>query len=130
METDHYNTVMYAGAMRLRHGRTQLQGIVELYVQGVWGKLLDSDWTYEDAVVACKQLGFQSPRNCSNYKIIETEPSEAACAEPLGNTHTLEVQCRGNESSLLECAHNFTTSLDSAASVSMTPVELTCAGQL
>ena len=34
---------------------------MEIYLSGIWGTITDSDWTDEDAVVVCRNLGHFKP---------------------------------------------------------------------
>ena len=45
------------GQIRLR-GSTSRSGRVEICVDGTWGTVCDDGWSYNDARVACRQLGF------------------------------------------------------------------------
>ena len=46
------------GDIRVVNGATQLEGRVEVCVDGVWGTVCDDLWGVEEASVACRQLGF------------------------------------------------------------------------
>lgn len=45
-------------SIRLREGRSPLEGRVEVYLEGRWGNVIDSHWDLQDATVVCRQLGF------------------------------------------------------------------------
>ncbi|XP_072169986.1 uncharacterized protein [Diadema setosum] len=46
-------------SIRLVGGTSPNEGRVEIYVEDKgWGTVCDNGWSYEDAVVACRQLGF------------------------------------------------------------------------
>ena len=46
------------GQIHLRGGSTSRSGRVEICVDGTWGTVCDDGWSYNDARVACRQLGF------------------------------------------------------------------------
>ena len=45
------------GDVRLRRGDSTASGYVEIYHNGIWGRVCDTGWTHENAHVTCKQLG-------------------------------------------------------------------------
>lgn len=87
------------GAVRLvgdEHGRSD-RGRVEIYINGEWGTVCDDLWTFLNARVVCRQLGFQ-------YALKATKNSEFG--EGIDLRILLDdVQCEGTESNLLECRH-------------------------
>ena len=44
--------------IRLASGRTEFEGRVEICVEGSWGTVCDDGWRVNDALVVCRQLGF------------------------------------------------------------------------
>ena len=43
--------------MRLVGGQTELEGTVEVCIDGIWGLIGDGGWNEADADVVCRQLG-------------------------------------------------------------------------
>jgi len=62
---------------------------------GEWGTICDDGWSIQDAKVACKQLGF--------YGAL-TERKGAYYGVGDGEIWLDEVQCRGDELSLIACS--------------------------
>ena len=50
------------GQVRLADGSTTYEGRVEVCRGGVWVAIYDSGWSYYDALVVCRQLGY--PYQC------------------------------------------------------------------
>ena len=50
----------FDGVVRLVDGSDNLEGRVEVCVDGFWSSVCDQSWSTNDATVACKQLGFSS----------------------------------------------------------------------
>lgn len=44
--------------MRLIGGQSDMEGRVEICVNGDWGTVCDDAWGAADAIVVCRQLGF------------------------------------------------------------------------
>ena len=47
------------GKVRLS-GPSEREGRVEVCYRGVWGAVMDGDWSNRDAAVVCRELGFPS----------------------------------------------------------------------
>ena len=48
------------GDLRLTGSELANEGRLEVCYLGVWGTVCDEDWTISNAVVACRQLGFDT----------------------------------------------------------------------
>ena len=71
-------------------------GRVEVFHDGQWGTVCGDNWDINDANVVCRQLGLPSTSSFSG---------SAKYGEGPDGIWMDEVDCQGNESSLLECAH-------------------------
>lgn len=68
-----------------------------MYVEGTWGTVCDDSWDRLDAGVVCRQLGFNT--------VIETY-SEAYFGEGNGEILFDDLDCNGDEDSLMSCSHS------------------------
>ncbi|XP_028411924.1 deleted in malignant brain tumors 1 protein-like isoform X2 [Dendronephthya gigantea] len=72
-------------------------GRVEVFYRGQWGTVCDNGWDFEDAVVACRQLGYAAAiRSISGREVL---PGTGPVMLSL-------VACKGQEEKITSCAHN------------------------
>ena len=69
---------------------------MEIYYRGTWGTVCDDDWDKNDARVVCRQLG---------YSLAVSAPHSARFGRGSGKIWLDDVQCQGNESSIVSCRH-------------------------
>ena len=77
-------------------GSSYNEGRVEVYYNGEWGTVCDYGWSYSDARVVCRQLGFGSSG---------TPYSGAYFGRGPGPIWLDYVVCTGSESTLASCGH-------------------------
>ena len=71
-------------------------GRVEVYYSGQWGTVCDDSWDRNDAVVACRQLGYDNAiRSLQGGQVPNGR----------GQIWLDDVACTGNEQNLLACPH-------------------------
>ena len=80
-----------------RPGRDLWSGRLEVYYQGRWGTVCDDYFSWEDAAVACRELGFGPPSSSDfQYDAIGG----------VGQIWMDDLHCTGSESSLIDCSFN------------------------
>ena len=84
--------------MDVRHqGDLATQGRVEVFHNGVWGAVCYDGWGLKDADVVCRQLGFTGAL---------VAKAHAAFGRGNRKIWLTNVQCQGDESSLMKCANS------------------------
>ena len=88
---------MYIGvAVKLVGGSSYGEGRVEVYYNGEWGTVCDDGWDLNDAGVVCRQLGFG---------LIGASYSRGSFVQGSGPIWLDNVECIGNELTLVSCSH-------------------------
>ena len=55
------------GAIRLRDGQNDLEGRIEVCLNGTWGTVCHDYWSGVDSLVVCRQLGYSD--KCMSYNL-------------------------------------------------------------
>ena len=82
--------------MHLANGSVSSEGRVEIRVNGTWGTICDPYFSYNDALVVCRMLG---------YATADRPARPNAFGQGLYPPLFSYVYCRGTEESLLNCSH-------------------------
>ncbi|XP_022091235.1 scavenger receptor cysteine-rich domain superfamily protein-like [Acanthaster planci] len=83
--------------IRLVGGHGPMEGRVEIFHNGTWGSICDSSWSFQDAVVVCKQLGGYAAQEATRG---------AQYGGGLGPIHMSNVKCAGTEGTLEQCPNS------------------------
>ncbi|XP_021062479.1 scavenger receptor cysteine-rich domain-containing protein SCART1-like [Mus pahari] len=81
-------------ALWLRDGQSHCDGRVEVFLDGAWGRVLDSAWDLRDAAVVCRQLG------CGEAQLAYDALAPGHKTIPVGLSL---VHCLGSETHLTQC---------------------------
>ena len=81
------------GELRLVNGSNSENGRVEICRRGCWGTVCDDGWDSHDAVVACRQLGFDTEIAIPTIGAFFGEGND----RPI---HVSQVACQRNDSAL------------------------------
>ncbi|XP_034886224.1 neurotrypsin [Mirounga leonina] len=82
------------GSVRLRGGKHEFEGTVEIYANGAWGTVCGSHWDDSDASVICHQL------QLGRKGVAKQTPLSGLGLVPIYWSH---VRCRGDEENILLC---------------------------
>jgi len=85
-----------AGSIRLMGGSSNMEGRVEVCVDGDWGTVCDDGWSTVDANIACRQLGFSNSDATAYSGARFGQGSSVIIALD-------DVSCTGEEPSLFSC---------------------------
>ncbi|XP_025102838.1 deleted in malignant brain tumors 1 protein-like [Pomacea canaliculata] len=83
---------------RLMSGTAPWNGRLEILFHGIWSTVCDTGFGNEEAIVACKMLGF----NSSQVVVVKSNFYEKGSGSILLDN----VDCQGNESRLEQCEHS------------------------
>ncbi|XP_072166902.1 scavenger receptor cysteine-rich domain superfamily protein-like [Diadema setosum] len=83
------------GDTRLVDGENSWEGRLQVFHDRKWGTVCNDSWSYENALVVCRQLGYAGV--VSSYRYF---------GPGYGPIHLGGVVCTGNEDSLTDCSHN------------------------
>uniref|UniRef100_A0A8C8SSF1 Soluble scavenger receptor cysteine-rich domain-containing protein SSC5D n=1 Tax=Pelusios castaneus TaxID=367368 RepID=A0A8C8SSF1_9SAUR len=87
-------------ALRLVDGPTKCSGRLEVQHDGQWGTVCDDDWTANNYEVVCQELG------CGPAEPLSPQLQDRPRFGPgVGQIWLDNIRCRGNESTLQDCAH-------------------------
>uniref|UniRef100_A0A8C6TYT8 SRCR domain-containing protein n=1 Tax=Neogobius melanostomus TaxID=47308 RepID=A0A8C6TYT8_9GOBI len=89
-------TCSYISA-KLSGSNSRCSGRVEVFHSGQWGTVCDDSWDTKDAEVVCRQVG------CGRAV---SAPQSAHFGQGNGQIWLDNVNCLGNETYLIGCAHN------------------------
>ena len=107
------------GGMRLVGGSTDVEGNVEVCVDGVWGTICDPSWGDAEAKVVCTSLGYsQFGKNtilashsffhkwASLSSVIGSVPYGLSYfGASTGPVHWTSISCSGSEQDIFSCTH-------------------------
>uniref|UniRef100_A0A8C0EWZ8 SRCR domain-containing protein n=1 Tax=Bubo bubo TaxID=30461 RepID=A0A8C0EWZ8_BUBBB len=82
------------GSLRLVGGGSRCDGRVEIFQDGVWGRVLDDQWDVQEASVVCRQL------RCGEARTAYNLPKPERGTGPVG---LRGVRCAGHEANLSLC---------------------------
>ena len=61
------------GQLRLAGGTNNMEGRVEICIDGIWGTVSDDAWSSVDVQVVCRQLGFSAKGMCKTSKYVNEQ---------------------------------------------------------
>lgn len=79
------------------NGSGRHEGRVEVYTNGQWGTVCDNNWSFDDAIVVCSQLG---------YEQVVAIHGQAFFGEGVGPISYNNLECTGSETNLTQCPQN------------------------
>ena len=88
------NNLLGSIKLRLAGSNKTDRGRVEVFAHCQWGTVCDDGWDFKAAKVACRQLGFQTALSAVTM---------ATFGEGRNPIWLDDVDCQGDEASLLDC---------------------------
>ena len=100
-------------ALRVRNPNStlpgsQYEGLVEVFHNGQWGTVCNTNWNYHSAFVACRTAGFNTA--------VQAVTDTSYYGRGNGTVWLDNVQCVGTEESLFDCSRNNWGIVDSSCS--------------
>ena len=101
--------------VQLVDGHTSEDGRVEICLDGTWGSVCDDRWSFRDAQVLCRQLGFDGreitlyltiPNNILLFTMPASSPLISNSSTEKLLHHLEYVHCNGTEGMLNDCNHS------------------------
>ena len=89
--------------VRLTQGRTVLEGVIEVYYNGLWGTICADGWGNLASSIVCKELKLGT---AVETKIVGQYRFEKKSAYKETNIWLSDVTCTGKENSIFECKHS------------------------
>uniref|UniRef100_A0A7M4EC06 Serine protease 12 n=1 Tax=Crocodylus porosus TaxID=8502 RepID=A0A7M4EC06_CROPO len=89
-----FNIVFYLGSVRLRGGKDEFEGTVQVYLNGIWGIICSNNWDDNDASVICRQLELGERGTAKHMPFAELG---------LIPVYWSDVRCHGDEENILLC---------------------------
>lgn len=83
-------------SVQLVGGENDREGRVEISVNNRYGTICDDGWGIEEAMVVCRQLGFDGAISA---------PTQAEFGRGTGDILLDDVSCRGDETDIIDCIH-------------------------
>ena len=107
----HLHTRTAQNVLRVRNPNStdigaQYEGIVEVRHNGVWGTVCNTQWTFNDALVACRTAGFASA--------VRAVTDGSYYGGGTGQVVLGNVICDGSENTLFDCRHDSWGSVSSS----------------
>ena len=72
--------------LRLVNGNVSNEGRVEIFYNNSWGTICDNYWSYNDAKVVCRQLGYDPSQGVKAYTSSHFDPGTGKIINILSNT--------------------------------------------
>ena len=95
------NSYPNSALVRLSNGSDYLEGVLEIFHDGVWGTVCDDGWDAKETSVVCRELGLGKADTTASLGHILKQPREAQ-----GKLWLDDVFCTGSEKTLHECRHS------------------------